>query len=625
MVIWGLGLILLLSVAGVVWLVVSAARADKQVTFRPLVDYRVGRFRALAAERLGDARLAELAIPVAVEGASGLSGLPSAPTNGVQAGASSSSFAKSPDAAMWAAAGVDVVIPIAEKLHQWLSVDEKVFKAFEHLSHQPVEDMSDLFRLVQERNYAFETDAFVRKMIGHVGEQHAAEHFHEAGVAVAMPMNSNEPAFDMQLDGHEVNIKTWKDASDAAYQHFRDHPDVAVVVPGDAQNIPEGALNLDPSLGFDTSLLENQDHVVIVDKALSYAELHGDVHNATDVLAHPDPAPHIPWVTMGVSAFREGKLLMNGSTDLSRAAKNVTVDTVAVGGGALAGAKAGAIIGSFFGPGIGTAIGGAIGGVVGGLAGRQVGNSIKRAPLDEAKEQLDSSRSEYTGASSRVEKEASEKWSHARDSESKHYSEVLTVIDDDSLADLARIAARVRRSMLPSQVEISVTLEQAEQVLINEGQQVIQNLQAKIPLPLKPWAGRVFPKTLTVIESQRQEVCEWQRRKQQILSRWEESPEAVCMAFDHVLAAPGGDQLAEAHIEMCVAERAQGYLAAAHVVKRAEQAVLKERTASVGRLTDALASIRDQAERQLRPVIARLQRASDTLAAELRKAGISPA
>lgn len=105
----------------------------------------------------------------------------------------------------------------------------------------------------------------------------------------------------------------------------------------------------------------------------------GDLASTTDF----DVTGHVPVITIALSSFREYQLLAADKTNVIVSLKNISLDAIGTGGGALAGAKAGAIIGSAFTP-IGTIIGAIIGGVIGGICGRSITNKIKLIPLKHA-------------------------------------------------------------------------------------------------------------------------------------------------------------------------------------------------------------------------------------------------
>ena len=104
-----------------------------------------------------------------------------------------------------------------------------------------------------------------------------------------------------------------------------------------------------------------------------------DLTNVTDV----DITGHVPVITIALSSFREFQLLSDDKTNYISSLKNIALDAVGTGGGAVVGAKGGAIVGSLFGP-IGAVVGGIIGGIGGAIGGRAITNNIKTKPLKNA-------------------------------------------------------------------------------------------------------------------------------------------------------------------------------------------------------------------------------------------------
>ena len=302
------------------------------------------------------------------------------------------------------AAAIDATWPGLDVWWRWKSVDDHVFQAFEQLSHDHVGGLADLLNLVDAKQYAIGSAGFHYKLLGHVGEWHVREHLDNAGAAVVMPRSTNEPGLDLWADGHAINVKTVADAGAAASQHFADYPGIPIIVPSDAVHIPTDALHFGHAAWLSSSELAEHDHLTIVDDALSHADIAENTSHATDVLQDSGAHLHFPLVTMAVSGFREGRLVANGSTNLARAAKNVVVDTAAVGGGGAIGMKAGALAGTVFGP-VGTVIGGIAGGILGAFGGRAAAKTIKRAPLEAAKLAYEATVSQYSSEESTLEHE----------------------------------------------------------------------------------------------------------------------------------------------------------------------------------------------------------------------------
>lgn len=135
---------------------------------------------------------------------------------------------------------------------------------------------------------------------------------------------------------------------------------------------------LDPAFNFTEHLDEIQD---------TWAQhLHETTYSIGNHVYHtivPSPTFHMPIITIIKSGIRELDLLADEKTEVETSLKNLALDAVGTGGGALLGAKAGFVAGSFF-PGIGNIVGGAIGAIFGAMGGRYLTNTIKEVPLQAA-------------------------------------------------------------------------------------------------------------------------------------------------------------------------------------------------------------------------------------------------
>lgn len=166
----------------------------------------------------------------------------------------------------------------------------------------------------------------------------------------------------------------------------------------------------------------------------------GDLTSITDV----DITGHVPVVTIALSSFREFQLLSDDKTDYITSLKNIALDAVGAGGGAIVGAKGGAIAGSFFGP-IGTIVGGILGGIGGAIGGRAITNNIKIQPLKNAIAEYES---QYSLMKSETEEKSRETArnikSYAEDKrdefhESKILEDIPIVDTDQTISQIALI------------------------------------------------------------------------------------------------------------------------------------------------------------------------------------------
>ncbi len=456
---------------------------------------------------------------------------------------------------------------------------------------------------------------------GHVGEWHVREHLMDASIEVAMPAASNAPGLDLWADGHAVNVKIVEDAASAASSHFSRYPDIPIIVPGDAAHIPADALHFDPSSGLDTAALAGSDHLVLVDDALSRADVLDQTNHALEVRGDPGPHLHFPWVTAAVSGFREARLLVKGHTDIARAAKNVLVDTAAVGGGVAIGAKAGALLGTAFGP-VGTVIGGLAGLILGAAGGRAAANAVKKAPLEAAKAQYDAALLQYREVEAALAEDAGARWEQVRTEERAPLAQQLSRLERDfatdlealerSLSGVVRLELDAARGLLAdarTRIEAAYEADRAA-------------LRARSPRALWPWAALVAPEAAQRYVQHRRERAAWIRAADALTTAWTGSDANTTRCFDLVLAAPGGVAEAEAHLQRSEERRKAIVLEAGKQHQTLLARAAEHRRAAVARLQRRWTDIQCSVEEALAPVVSSLRLAGDQLRSELRKNGI---
>jgi hypothetical protein len=271
----------------------------------------------------------------------------------------------------WAAAA-DGVIAGGFLAHAALNIDPHVLNAIEFSTADHLRGLADIDQYVHDHFFAVpvqSADGWFERLTGYVAEQKAAAYFETMGHHVVFAPVANQPVWDMLVDGHPVQIK---EGLAGAKDFIVQHPGVEVYAPHDV-----AAAIKDPAV-----------HGLAV---LNKDAVHAATHNAIDNIHEAvSPEFHIPFITLGLSSWREAKLLWNEKTTFERAFTHVGLDVVGVGGGAWAGAKGGAFAGTFIGGPVGAAIGGFIGAILGGISGKMLSTTIRYAPFNSAKEEYNS-------------------------------------------------------------------------------------------------------------------------------------------------------------------------------------------------------------------------------------------
>lgn len=610
---------MLVAVAAVLvaWVAVRALSwwRGRSVEVVPTIAIVPGAFARLAEHRLGTPDRVER--DLGLEARPPLVASPSAESHAEAVGEAATG-----SGILWGAAVADGAVPVADVWLRWSSVDPHVFQAVEHMTHEQIDGFADLLRVVDAKGYAIETTGFFNKLLGHVGEWHVQEHLMNADVAVAMPAGSNEPGTDIWADGHPLNVKAWADASDAAHSHFADYPHIPIVVPADAADVPADALHFDPAHGLDTSVLAGSDHLTVVDDALSRAELDDHTDNAIDVLQDPGPHLHVPWITMAVSGFREGRLLLKGSTDLGRAAKNVVVDTAAVGGGGMVGMKAGAALGTVIGGPVGTVIGGIAGGLLGAIGGRAAANAVKRMPLEDAKAAYEKSVADYRETERVVAEEAGRAWDATRSAQQARYSADVARLRRELEAHVQRLRTQVALRVILDRSAAEEHLAAARAVVDRLVAEAEQALRDATPGLARAFPGGARPDLWARVRRLRKEAAAWRRSSEKLLRDWSPSPSSTAQLFDHVLAVPAGERAANDYLRSVAETRRRAYYGLHEIAQRCLAMLTLERRKAVDALRQGWERITSGAEARLAPAIETLRTRSEEYRVELRKAGV---
>lgn len=206
-----------------------------------------------------------------------------------------------------------------------------------------------------------------------------------------------------------------------------------------------------------------------------------DLTSMTDV----DITGHVPVVTIALSSFREFQLLSDDKTDYITSLKNIALDAVGAGGGAIVGAKGGALAGSFFGP-IGTIVGGILGGIGGAIGGRAITNNIKTQPLKNAIAEYES---QYSLMKSETEEKSRETArnikSYAEDKrdefrESKVLEDIPIVDTDQTISQIALILYQFVVNELMEMKSKTIELRKSIWYSNNKYGSIIESVESEI-------------------------------------------------------------------------------------------------------------------------------------------------
>lgn len=516
----------------------------------------------------------------------------------------------------------------------WNALDDKVFKAFSHLSGKSVESVSDLFQVVELKEYSLASEGFFNKLMGHIGEWHVEEHFQDAGMDVAMPKTGNEPGLDLYVDDVPLQVKTVKDAASGVYKHFSKYPEIPAIVPSDSANIPESALNFNPAEGLDMSELAGSSQQLLVDSAFSYEDVYNSTEGALDALqsdafaetvADPSSAigMSIPWITLAISGYREGKLLLNEQTDLTRAAKNIGIDVTSISVGGFAGAKLGAAFGTVLGP-AGTVGGALVGGIAGSISARLAGNHIKMKPLRDAGERYKQSVENYRRVGAEVAVEVSKGWSELSAREGGSLEAELRQQHLHLIQEAETLKVRLQKVSELEKPVVSALFEKLKAGLVAQAKQSEEALNAKVKPFLLPWAGLIAPQEAAEYQRHADDLAFWTYKAEFFLENWDYAENRIDDCMNLVLAVPGGEVIVTNFLKRLNYERKKVYTHLALRKKQFDQQALAQREGAVQRLKEQWEALKRSSEQKMENALSQITQSEKSFRRELERNGIQP-
>ena len=292
----------------------------------------------------------------------------------------------------------------ANVFRQYMCIDDNMYEGVSRLSGENINNFSDLSAKLKTYKHDSQglTEGSLNKIKGHIAESHVTKHFQEAGIEVNWPEASNQEGWDLLLNDNPIQVKLTNDAN-SLIEHFKTNPEIPVIIPSDADNIPETAFHFDPSDNIDSLfdyLKGTPEKAVIVDNQLSNVDLTENIEEGTDLLTGATDF-NFHFITIAFSGFREIKLLKNKDTDIISAFKNAGLD--------IAGVTMSTLALSFIPiPGIQ---------IIGPPLGRKITNKIKQMPLKNALKEYEKSAELLKKEALKAEKKYRHKFKQDKDNE----------------------------------------------------------------------------------------------------------------------------------------------------------------------------------------------------------------
>ena len=510
-------------------------------------------------------------------------------------------------------AAVQTTISGAIIADSWRGIDPHVLQAFEALGGPQgpaITSFWDLSKVVEAKGYPLDGSFWERTLPGHVAEQHVAQHLQAAGHQVTFPSTANNPGWDLNVDGHLVNVKNYADLHGLS-AHFNHYPNVPVIAPFDAAHVPAHAINFAPGEHLSDAALTGH-HQLIIDHGLAHADSAHALAGPHDLIQHHGLAQHglhghaFPIGAMIVSSYREGKLLLSGATDPVRAAMNVGIDVVATGTGAKAGALAGGAIGVHFG-GIGAIPGALIGAVVGGISGRMGAGFLRTMPLRRAWENYEAANASYQRAEAALMAEIEPVWQKWVKSVEKSYKRALQAVSADASKDVRSADRAAHRTL-------SLTADEARLLADAAHLRLIDYLaEAKVSE-----AGRSSIEFKRSIERQ---AAQWDKRLSKLVKRWRPTSRRTEKLYDLLCSLPSAEDLLAERLGAVSRVRAEGRATVVEIGSKMDQVCTGLRATAVRALNAKYFELTDYVGVELAPLGDALSDAVNLYRAELARAG----
>lgn len=276
--------------------------------------------------------------------------------------------------------GSYVGLTTAEFIWNWAVIDPQLIQAADFAGTESIKNGFDFASYIHSNYDSLSVagkEGFINRLTGYLGEQKVAAALDHAGHSVQIADTANQPVWDLVVDGHHANVKTIADTASIKADALAHH-NVNYIVPSDVHSHTGG--NIVPLEGFSHDSTKEA-----VKDGISAA--HGE--NALHGLGF-----HLPFITIGIAAYRNYKQVKDHGKDPGVAFNHTIVESIGRGTGVVLGAKAGALVGSVGGP-VGMLVGAVITGTIGAIFGGSLAEKWKRKSLDNAVTNLDYALDQY--------------------------------------------------------------------------------------------------------------------------------------------------------------------------------------------------------------------------------------
>jgi hypothetical protein len=252
--------------------------------------------------------------------------------------------------------GAILTISTGDFLYDYIRIDPNVVKGIDFARADDLSSIASFSVFARGIDTSVNTGD-IAQLQGYVAEKIVALELQARGHDVQFPETSNQEGWDILVDGMPFQVKNWA-TSQGVYEHFEKYPDIPVLVNEElASNFQYNPM---------VYPVDGISHAEIVDLTKTNLDLGADLHDF-----------QIPMISLLVSTYFNGKLLIKKDINSLNAGINILTDTSSrVVGGTAGNFSGSALGGALFGP-AGILVGGAIGAFFGIGQGGRIASFVK--------------------------------------------------------------------------------------------------------------------------------------------------------------------------------------------------------------------------------------------------------
>lgn len=254
--------------------------------------------------------------------------------------------------------GAFVTLSLGDLIYDILRVDPRVAEGIDFSRKESFSNVLSLSNFVNEdiKNRSPESLESLKDLYkGYSFERIVAHDIQKNGGEVEFPEKSNQPGWDIKVNGEEYQVKIQDGGIELIEKHFVKYPDIKVITNSESAQLFYEKYPEYSNMVIDSGFTHDQTQKTVDDSVEALIEISDDSNLFGSAI------PEILGIVSIISIWKNSKNYLAGEIDFETTLKNVAIESAGRFGGAGIGAK----IGSFLGP-LGALAGGALGYFVGG-------------------------------------------------------------------------------------------------------------------------------------------------------------------------------------------------------------------------------------------------------------------